>query len=630
MPGSTSSSIPNLANFLQTFAPKHSKCQRAHFMYKKYIFTIIFTLFTSKALAAAPVEQLNQSLINVNVENPLINEVVSLKAIVNHHFNLEAPQDCGKDATINKSARTIKCQFHSSGDREVTVSVCDNAKKYCKQQQVNISVQPTTSGTSKMEQGPASETALMNEKSKKVLMQAFKELNVQSAYPLIKSKGLGLVYVSTDWCPPCNIVKEFLFSTDEFKALTKDIPLIYVDGDGPLMSEWRERLHSFFYPSFVLVNASLEPTSILVGDHKFFKFKEWFEKSKAYGQDSIQNVKQRIDERQSGNFVRVLLDLLYGNETNDKKRWVEYLQSTAKFDQLESYLGQWNDSQFYFENMEVQYENVWFGSKSAEMSDEEKEKIKNEITQAALNGKLPDNLYQRDFFPWQIEEQCSKEALENEKPLVSKTRCEELISRLDSDLKQRQKETQNKLLKNEVPLFAAEQAARKVTVLKLQGKENSVVSEQYSLCLKEWDAAEKTSPLKEKSRAVRIHKINCMGESQTDQKLTVIESLVKDYPYDSTFHRFMASHYLKQKDFLKALKSNEKAIQYSYGDRWAVNVASRVEILMAAQKNQEALVFLREKLPEIRLEKDNKKMWVMNKIRGQLKALEEMEQKKAL
>ncbi|MCP4976932.1 MAG: thioredoxin family protein [Maribacter sp.] len=44
-----------------------------------------------------------------------------------------------------------------------------------------------------------------------------------------ESKNVLVYFTGSDWCPPCKMLKTDLFDSQEFKAISKDYVLLYVD-----------------------------------------------------------------------------------------------------------------------------------------------------------------------------------------------------------------------------------------------------------------------------------------------------------------------------------------------------------------------------------------------------------------
>ena len=125
----------------------------------------------------------------------------------------------------------------------------------------------------------------------------------------------------------------------------------------------------------------------------------------------------------------------------------------------------------------------------------------------------------------------------------------------------------------------------------------------YAQCVQDFDKLYDVTPLSKKSRSVRIEQIGCLkGENQS---VELLKSLVKDYPYEETFHRKLAKHYAKSKNYQKALENNQKAIDYSYGYMWIYNVADRADYLRKMSKDKEALHLVEFALSEVVLNKED-------------------------
>ena len=184
---------------------------------------IIYTLLYSQVFAD---ERSTNKLSSISTRNPLINETVSISPVDGHHFNLKAPQRCvvgteDKENTINPSAKKIKCQYHSEGRKKITVSVCDNNEVYCKQEKYEIQVSNNIRNEPRLKKPLHLSLVKDQNKNKKLLMPKFKTATIAQAKEILNYKKGLLVLVSTEWCPPCNMLKEFLLPTKEFDQLTQ-------------------------------------------------------------------------------------------------------------------------------------------------------------------------------------------------------------------------------------------------------------------------------------------------------------------------------------------------------------------------------------------------------------------------
>ena len=284
-------------------------------------------------------EQLKKGLLKPATKNPLINEIVDYKPIKGHHFNLEAPQECGKDSSIKATAKTISCQFHSDGAREVIVSLCDHKKTYCKQEKVKVLVQKIKSTQSKIKKSPSLQTLKMQKGVKEKILSRFKVMTPDEAIQAISLKKAAMVMISADWCPPCNQAKEFMLQTEAFKKVTKDLLLIYVDGDSLASEAWNQKLKTRYYPSFVVLNKSLDEVSVFSDIDLEMHIKK-LNSALENLDDPLNALDRRIIERQEGGFLRKIKDVVYSNEdlVKDQKRHMEYLKALGKYDEVLTYL----------------------------------------------------------------------------------------------------------------------------------------------------------------------------------------------------------------------------------------------------------------------------------------------------
>lgn len=307
-------------------------------------FLLILSLFFAAFQTVASPEKdkkftAKDLLVQDTVDKPLINELVEIKPVKDHHFNLEAPQECGQDSSIDASARVVSCQFHSAGARKVTVSVCDNEKNYCKQEKLTVNVKPQKSGNLRIEQTPLKDTLKMQTETKKLLMSDFKTLNPSEARQAITTKKAALVMVSTDWCPLCNMAKEFLLPTEKFNQVTKNLLKVYVDGDSPESVNWQPILKTTFYPTFVVLNKDLKPVA-LFSDINLEKNTQAIAQALTQLEDPLYKLKARIENRKNENMWQKFKDYFYSESSieEDKKRYINYLAARGEFKEQIAYI----------------------------------------------------------------------------------------------------------------------------------------------------------------------------------------------------------------------------------------------------------------------------------------------------
>ena len=85
-----------------------------------------------------------------------------------------------------------------------------------------------------------------------------------------------IVYWGASWCPPCNELKDRVFSNPLFREATLPFELVYLDGDQTQAQELGERFKASGYPTLIILTKAGEEiaranTSMDVEDFQSFK-----------------------------------------------------------------------------------------------------------------------------------------------------------------------------------------------------------------------------------------------------------------------------------------------------------------------------------------------------------------------
>jgi protein disulfide-isomerase len=79
--------------------------------------------------------------------------------------------------------------------------------------------------------------------------------NVAEAYTAAaKEKKHMILYWGAEWCPPCNDLKDQVFSHPEFPIFASRYIMVYLDGDSEGAQTWGEKLKVSGYPTVVLMD----------------------------------------------------------------------------------------------------------------------------------------------------------------------------------------------------------------------------------------------------------------------------------------------------------------------------------------------------------------------------------------
>ena len=78
---------------------------------------------------------------------------------------------------------------------------------------------------------------------------------VSEAFEEAEADGkLLLLYWGAEWCPPCNELKQNVFSKPQFIELMKPFVAVYLDGDTDRAQLWGEQLNASGYPTIMVVD----------------------------------------------------------------------------------------------------------------------------------------------------------------------------------------------------------------------------------------------------------------------------------------------------------------------------------------------------------------------------------------
>jgi thiol-disulfide isomerase/thioredoxin len=574
-------------------------------------------------------EKMKQTLITVDVKTPLVNELVEIKPIENHHFNLEAPQDCGRAGNIEPTARKVLCQYRQAGDSKVTVSVCDNDKNYCKQEYIEIKVPQGKVENARLLKPVSEPTLKMQKQQKALLLSGFKALAPGEAKAVIdKEKGV-LVLVSTEWCPPCNMLKEFMTSQEGFRQVTKDYLLVYVDGDGNMANQWRDLLDSPAYPTFYALNKDLEILDLKSSYMFLVDFKKWFAEAFANPSDSIVDVSERLRARGKKEFLRGLLDSFVSEEQQqrDVERFTRYHYGRFVQDDLVQVLKDLDPKKHNATISRATYQNISYGSKT--LVDEENSEQQMTATKKAILATP--QWHKTDWaFNSLVEAECAKvsgppegseigEAKQKSK-LLSESECQTLAEKIAKSSEKVMKKNWKQKSKAEKLYSEALYAWNLADIAKLKGSDES--SQHFKQCREKFTEMAKHSPLQGRSRASRIYTSYCLEPGSEVESMQLVDSLILDFPFDSTFYYKKASLLQTAKQYEKALQYNSEALKYSYGYSWLDACLQRARILKAMKKPEEAKSVINDCLSEVVLTTENRRVLRRVKLlRNELKTL---------
>jgi hypothetical protein len=539
--------------------------------------TILAMLFLSLASFAEPG---TATLLRAFPEQVLRNEIVEFRPVPEHHFSAEAPQRCGSHGQlIERSPRAIKCQFTKAGDETGTLNVCDDKKTFCKPIQFHVSVSQTASSTPEK----LVKNQMLNHELKAEMVPGFVEGTPAELRRKALSEGQPVfVMISTDWCPPCNQAKEYLFNTETFKKTTANWFKIYVDGDKLAAAEWENAVPYTFYPSMVLLNSKFEEVSRFDGRFTAKDFGDWAKTSLAQLDDPLTKVKARLESRLNGSLLQKIKDLIGDMKPAavhaDRVRLLKWALILNKIDLADRLLAQ-------DEYPEIASYVLGYRLNQLERSDV----ADKDAQRIELEKKMLDAIFHEDNWAEYLAELCGQD----------KKACEPFLARIPERIK---------FLKSLSDVSSIEKA-------EILGDDYVGYTEIYSVlgnkkeekkwaetCVKNYEDVQVHSRLK-MSRSARQAMVACLekvGEFARAEK--ILNPMIANYKNEPTFILRMARLKKAQKKYAAALKWADRASDLSYGYNWFNSQMIKVDVLLDMKKTQDAGRVIDEALRQINLD----------------------------
>ncbi|MBX3022257.1 MAG: thioredoxin family protein [Bdellovibrionales bacterium] len=512
----------------------------------------------------------------------LRNEVVTFKPEKNHHFSVEAPQNCGSGQLIDKTTREVKCQFTQVGAVQALLNVCDDKKTFCKP--INLEIQVLARASGETEKLTKNEN--LNKELKAKLVPGF-EIGTPEA---IKAKALAkgrpvFLMISTDWCPPCNEAKEHLLTTKAFETATADWYKVYVDGDSLQAGDWDKVVPHRFYPSFVFLNPKFEEVARYTGSIRQADFAAWAKEVTALKGDPISALQKRVLARREGNGLQKIHDFMNGmnaakrgqEETRlllwaigqDKGDIVNLLAAEAKLPNEEHELTKWKLSRLEEEQNK---------------GGEDKKDLRIELYQRLLG-----QLIRRDGWALAWADFCEYDS----------KACYSQMTHVDARL--RWLSERQGFSESEMASMMGEEYAVLAFVYETLGRKADEKA-MAAKCVSEYEKLGKSSILK-LSRSSQQGIISCLETVGDFAKAEAhLKPLIEVYPSEPTFLLRMARIQRKNKKPKEALEWVTKAEAKTYGYNWFSTQALKADLLLELKRPAEAKVVLDAALKQVPLD----------------------------
>jgi thiol-disulfide isomerase/thioredoxin len=473
-----------------------------------------------------------------------VNEVLELRPAKGHHFNLQAPQSCADFAFASKSPRVLRCQITEPGTHAIAASVCDDAKSYCKFAKFSV-IAKAPKGWKRGESVVKAERAAP--KGDHRAIPGFIDNDPAEALARAKrEKKLLLIDFYGIWCPPCNMLDEYVYGTDRFQEASNDFVRVALDADAPLSFEWKARFKVGGYPTVVVADAELNEIGRSVGYTPLGAYLKWLDEQRALRGEPI--AKALKAEPTPARRKRIG-EWRYGRK--------EYAEAVAL--------------------LEKKNETYWY----AKWKIAQKEGDKKAQTAALLEilNRFPDEV---SFGPRVLDLAGVDES-------AGKERIDAAIASL------RRWRKSPKL--GETGYGADDLFDYEADLHKLRGDEKSAKA-AYRKGAEYCEALARKSPLgvARAANMSRAYFLRVAGDVEQAKK--VYEKLASAYANEFTFNYNYASTLNKLKEYEKAYRYAEKAEANAYGDNWLRSVHLKAKIELALKRTGDAKRTLESGLAE--------------------------------
>ncbi|MGE4132814.1 MAG: thioredoxin fold domain-containing protein, partial [Bdellovibrionales bacterium] len=472
-------------------------------------------------------------------EQALRLEVVKFRPKSGYHFSLTAPQKCGDSSPVELTAREILCQFAHAGPQVATLNVCDDKETFCKPVSVALRIEEQSKPNSEL----LVKNQDLNEEVKKKLIPGFISGDPAAMKAEVERRGHPvLLMISTDWCPPCNETKEYLFRNPEVLKAMETLTKVYVDGDSLIAGQWDAEVPYRYYPSFVFLNDRFQEIGRYTGELRAQDFLTWLEQNRIHLDDPIVRLKKRVFQRQEGGFWRKMVDWVSGASEDEKSKDEERLMAWALDQEDHDLIARLGDGS-RFSSLQIAFGRYQLGKLSEETSQSERITLLKGLVSQALN---------REDWAELLDELCEMDLA------ACKPEAEKVPLRLDylANLQGLTSSEKDSVMAEEQYYFM--QIFKKLN--------NTKEMRRFAqTCVQTYEKLGQQSQLGQARGAWQgiVPCLEEMGDFKTAEAR--LKTLIEQYPNEATFLLRMARSWRKRQNLIEALKWIEKAEKVAYG-----------------------------------------------------------------
>lgn len=507
------------------------------------------------------------------------------KPLPGHHFNLKAPslvkktsgtQDESLSLELDPSQGRVSLgKLDSNCTIKTELYICDDQNTYCIPKAKAFScadlLQNRVAALSE-------ETSITPARTQGQTHDGVFIINdPRQAFELAQKthKALLIDFFGT-WCPPCNILDETVFNSQEFKKLKKDFVYLKLDADDSVSWELKAKYDIKGYPTVIFSNPQGEEISRVVGSRSLKAFLKEMTLAAKDKNLSFEDRKKRAESMKSPEQTWAFGEMHWRQDEFAKA--LKYFSMAAKKKTL-------NER----EKDLLQFIPLILISRS---TDKDLQKKSVELLKVSLQSyPLQETFYDKLASIGKIAEDQKDEDLK-------KWTQEQTIALADLWLKE------PKRLKD-MEMTVADLWSLKATAFE-ELKRDQEAKEAYKKTAEAYTQMIKSQKLNlESSRGYNIERIYAIYKSG-DLNLAdqLYQQMQKIYPNEFTFFYNHAQALKELKKNKEAMEKAEKAYQYSYGDNKLRAVYLLAELMAEKGEKKKAVQFIDETVASTTLPKE--------------------------
>lgn len=237
-----------------------------------------------------------ESLILPMMNQYVVNEVIKIRPVKAHHFNLKAFNSCNSKKPVKATEQEINCQFNEAGKYKVSVYICDDAKTYCKFQFIHVEITAPRGYRAALKKHVSSNILYVPKVEIHAPASFIKNKTEYAINQAKKENKLLFIEFAAHWCPACNMLAENVFETELFTKATKDMVKLIVDVDSDISWELKDKFKVGGYPTTVIATPQLSEVGRVVGYRSPAAMVNWVEQMKTLENEPMDFVISKVSQ----------------------------------------------------------------------------------------------------------------------------------------------------------------------------------------------------------------------------------------------------------------------------------------------------------------------------------------------